>query len=84
MLRQHKIQNTMAPIVHYFSAADYLRLPKFSLTNRLIFRENPQFYTKIVVVGSCDRTTSEESWPHQKTQTGFTDNPGLDLDPINS
>ena len=54
---------------------------KFSLTNRLIFRENPQFYTKIVVVGSCDRTTSEESWPHQKTQTGFTDTPGLTLTP---
>ena len=30
---------------------------KFSLTNRLIFRENPQFYTKIVVVGYCDRIT---------------------------
>ena len=34
-------------IRHYFFAADYLRLPKFSLTNWCIFRENttkfPQF-----------------------------------------
>ena len=28
-----------------------------------------------------DRTTSEESWLHQKTQTGFTDTPGLTLTP---
>ena len=48
----------------YFCAADYLRLPKFSLTNSCIFRENTQFFTKIVVVGSGDRTTSEESWLH--------------------
>ena len=41
----------------YFCAADYLRLPKFSLTNSCIFRENTQFFTKIVVVGSGDRTT---------------------------
>ena len=42
---------------HYFSAADYLRLPKFSLTNGFIFRENTQIYTKFVVDGSRDRTT---------------------------
>ena len=42
---------------YYFFAADYLRLPKFSLTNSCIFRENTQFFTKIVVVGSGDRTT---------------------------
>ena len=41
----------------YFFATDYLRLPKFSLTNSCIFRENTQFFTKIVVVGSGDRTT---------------------------
>ena len=68
-------------IRHYFCAADYLRLPKFSLTNRYIFRENTQFFTKIVVDGSGDRTTSEESWLHLKTQTGFTDTPGLTLTP---
>ena len=64
---------------YYFCAADYLRLPKFSLTNGCIFRENTQFFTKIVVVGSGDRTTSEESWLHPKTQTGFADTPGLTL-----
>ena len=64
---------------NYFCAADYLRLPKFSLTNGCIFRENTQFFTKIVVVGSGDRTTSEESWLHPKTQTGFADTPGLTL-----
>ena len=56
-------------------------LPKFSLTNGFIFRENTQIYTKFVVDGSRDRTTSEESWLHQKTQTGFTDTPGLTLTP---
>ena len=44
-------------LANYFCAADYLRLPKFSLTNSCIFRENTQFFTKIVVVGSGDRTT---------------------------
>ena len=29
--------------VHYFCAAEYLRLPKFSLTNWYIFREDTQF-----------------------------------------
>ena len=38
-------------ISNYFCAADYLRLPKFSLTNRHIFREITQFFTKIVVDG---------------------------------
>ena len=45
--------------MHYFCAADYLRLPKFSLTNRYIFRETTQFFTKIVVDGSGDSQVSE-------------------------
>ena len=34
--------------VHYFCAAEYLRLPKFSLTNWYIFRENTQFSQKLL------------------------------------
>ena len=61
----------------YFCTTDYLRIPKCSLTNRYIYRGNTQFFTKIVVDGSGDRTTSEESWLYQKTQMGF-----IDVDPI--
>ena len=46
------------------------------------FQGKYPIFTKIVVYGSMDRTTSEESWLHQKTQTGFTDTPGLTLTPI--
>ena len=35
---------------HYFCAADYLRLPKFSLTNWCIFRENTPNFHKFVCV----------------------------------
>ena len=59
--------------------ADYLRLPQISLTNSYIFKGKYPIFTKIVVDGSMDRTTSEESWLHPKTQTGFADTPGLTL-----
>ena len=36
-------------IRHYFFAADYLRLPKFSLTNWCIFRENTPNFHKFVL-----------------------------------
>ena len=36
--------------VHYFCAAEYLRLPKFSLTNWYIFRENTQFSPKLLLM----------------------------------
>ena len=45
---------------HYFSAADYLRLPNFSLTNWYIFTfsgKMPEF-RQVCVVGSMDRTTN--------------------------
>ena len=35
--------------LHYFFAADYLRLPKFSLTNWCIFRENTPNFHKFVL-----------------------------------
>ena len=47
----------------YFSVADYLWLPKFSLKNRFFFMENLQFYTKIVVDGSSrDVTAYRNLW----------------------
>ena len=35
-----------------------------------------------VVYGSMDRTTSEESWLHQKDPNGVLWHPGIDLDPM--
>ena len=37
-------------IMHYFCAADYLRLPNFSLTNWYIFRENTQISLNLCCV----------------------------------
>ena len=37
--------------LHYFCVAEYLRLPKFSLTNWYVFRENAKFSPKLCCVG---------------------------------
>ena len=55
----------------YFCAADYLRLPKFSLTNWYIFRENNPIFTKIVL---CMVPWIEKVTPKKSDKSNVTQN----------
>ena len=55
----------------YLCAADYLQLPKFSLENWYIFRENNPIFTKIVL---CMVLWIEKSHPKESDKSNFTQN----------